>query len=191
MARLSVRQGTLFKFVRLASEILPAGLFVPYLKMIASLASSPQAARHAFNFLKPNGSSGSTILWDHFFNSLDRYYYNLRQELPPNYDTVNHQHCHLKGITPHEVNGPEAVLDVVQVVAKYDEMSRIAICEHPGWKVIPALIGLARCVMPIRLKRVLVRTTAALLKSSESSSTIWQSLKVAQILCTIPTTSSY
>lgn len=53
--RLPSRQVALFKFVRLAGEILPAGLFVPYLKMIASLASSPQAARQAFNFLKPNG----------------------------------------------------------------------------------------------------------------------------------------
>lgn len=54
--RLPSRQVALFKFVRLAGEILPAGLFVPYLNMIASLASSTQAARHAFNFLKPNGS---------------------------------------------------------------------------------------------------------------------------------------
>ncbi|KAG8041529.1 hypothetical protein G9C98_002822 [Cotesia typhae] len=191
VTRLPARQVALFKFVRLAGEILPAGLFVPYLKMIASLASSPQAARHAFNFLKPNGSSGSTISWDHFFNSLNRYYYNLRQELPPSQDTIYRQHCHPKGITPQEVKGLEAVLNVVQVVAKYDEMSRIAICEHPGWKVIPALIGLVGCAMPIPLKGVLVRTLAALAKSPESSSTIWQSLEVAQILCTIPTTSSY
>lgn len=53
--RVPSRQVAMFKFVRLAGEILPAGLFVPYLKMIASLASSIQAARQAFNFLKPNG----------------------------------------------------------------------------------------------------------------------------------------
>lgn len=55
ISRLPSRQVALFKFVRLAGEILPAGLFVPYMKMIASLASSPQAARHVFNFFKPNG----------------------------------------------------------------------------------------------------------------------------------------
>lgn len=53
--RLPSRQVALFKFVRLPGEMLRAGLFVPYLKMLASLASSPQAARQAFNFLKPNG----------------------------------------------------------------------------------------------------------------------------------------
>ncbi|XP_012279262.1 nuclear pore complex protein Nup205 isoform X2 [Orussus abietinus] len=190
--RLPSRQVALFKFVRLAGEILPAGLFVPYLKMLASLASSPPAARQAFNFLKPNGSSGSTtISWDHFFGSLSRYYYNLRQELPPSQDTVYRQRNHPKGITPHEVKGLEAVLRVVQVVARYDEISRVAICEHPGWKVLPSLVGLVGCAMPIPLKGALIRTLAALAKSPESSSTVWQSLEAAQILSTVPTTSSY
>ncbi|XP_011495942.1 PREDICTED: nuclear pore complex protein Nup205 [Ceratosolen solmsi marchali] len=190
--RLPSRQVALFKFIRLAGEILPAGLFVPYLNMIASLASSTQAARQSFNFLKPNGSTGSTtISWDHFFNSLNRYYYNLRQELPPTQDTVYRQRGHPKGITPNEVKGLEAVLQVVQVVAKYDEMSRIALCDHPGWKVLQSLIGLVSCAMPIPLKGVLVKTLAALAKSPESSSTVWQNLEAAQIITTIPTTSSY
>lgn len=55
-SKLPSRQVALFKFVRLAGEILPAGLFVPYLHMIASLASSTSAARQAFNFLRPNGN---------------------------------------------------------------------------------------------------------------------------------------
>lgn len=190
--RLPTRQVALFKFVRLAGEILPAGLFVPYLNMIASLASSPQAARHAFNFLKPNGSTGSTtISWDHFFNSLSRYYYNLRQELPPTQDTVYRPRGHPKGITPNEVKGLEAVLQVVQVVAKYDELSRVALCDHPGWKVLQSLIGLVSCAMPIPLKGILVRTLAALAKSQESSTTIWLNLEAAQIITTIPSTSSY
>lgn len=138
------------------------------------------------------GSSGSaTISWDHFFNSLNRYYYNLRQELPPSQDTVYRQRCHPKGIMPQEVKGLEAVLLVVQVIAKNDEMSRVAICDHPNWKVLQSLIGLVSCAMPIPLKGVLVRTLAALARSPESSSIVWQSLEAAQFLCTIPTTSSY
>lgn len=58
-SRLPPRQVALFKFVRLAGEVLPAGLFVPYLKMLASLASSLPAARQAFNFLKLNGKRES------------------------------------------------------------------------------------------------------------------------------------
>ncbi|XP_076648854.1 nuclear pore complex protein Nup205 isoform X2 [Halictus rubicundus] len=192
MNRFPSRQVALFKFVRLAGEILPAGLFVPYLKMIASLASSSQAARQAFNFLKPNGTSGSTtISWDHFFKSLSQYYINLRKELPPSQDTVYRQRNHPKGITPDEVKGLDAVLLVVQVIARNDEMSRIAICDHPGWKVLPSLIGLVSCSISIPLKGVLIRTLAALARSPESSSTVWQSLEAAQILSTIPTISSY
>lgn len=92
---------------------------------------------------------------------------------------------------PQEVKGLEAVLLVVQVIAKNDEMSRVAICDHPNWKVLPSLIGLVSCAMPIPLKGVLVRTLAALARSPESSSVVWQSLEAAQILSTIPTTSSY
>lgn len=115
----------------------------------------------------------------------------MRQELPPTQDTVYRQRGHAKGITPNEVKGLEAVLQVVQVVAKYDEISRVTFCEHPGWKVLQSLIGLVSCAMPIPLKGILVRTLAALAKSPESSTTIWQSLEAAQILSTIPTTSSY
>ncbi|XP_058800977.1 nuclear pore complex protein Nup205 isoform X2 [Phymastichus coffea] len=192
-SKLPSKQVALFKFVRLAGEILPAGLFVPYLNMIASLASSTQAARQAFNFLKPNGSAGSTtISWDHFFSSLNRYYYNLRQELPPTIqDTVYRQRGLSKGITPNEVKGLEAVLQVIQVVAKYDEMSRVTLCDHPAWKVLQSVIGLVSCAMPIPLKGCLVRTLAALAKSPDSSSTVWQNLEATQIITTIPTTSSY
>ena len=88
-----------------------------------------------------------------------------------------------------KVKGLEAVLQVVQIIAKYDEMSRAALCDHPGWKVLQSLIGLVSCAMPIPLKGVLVRTLAALAISSESSSTIWLNLKAAQIITTIPTSS--
>lgn len=74
--RTSSRSVCLFKFMRLAGELLPQILFIPYLKMLAGLSGNPQSARNAFNLLKQgNGSSGSaTVSWDHFFTSLARYY---------------------------------------------------------------------------------------------------------------------
>lgn len=74
--RASSRSVSLFKFIRLAGELLPPILFVPYLKMLAGLSSCQQSARNAFNLLKQgSGVSGSTTLsWDHFFSSLARYY---------------------------------------------------------------------------------------------------------------------
>lgn len=74
--RTSSRSVCLFKFMRLAGELLPQILFIPYLKMLAGLSGNPQSARNAFNLLKQgNGSAGSaTVSWDHFFTSLARYY---------------------------------------------------------------------------------------------------------------------
>ena len=74
--RTSSRTVCLFKFMRLAGELLPQILFIPYLKMLAGLSGNQQSARNAFNLLKQgNGSSGTaTVSWEHFFNSLTRYY---------------------------------------------------------------------------------------------------------------------
>lgn len=74
--RASSRSVCLFKFIRLAGELLPPTLFIPYLKMLAGLSGNPASARNAFNLLKQGGavSGSATVSWDHFFNSLSRYY---------------------------------------------------------------------------------------------------------------------
>lgn len=70
------RSVSLFKFIRLAGDLLPATLLVPYLRMLYGLSSCEKASRNTFNLLKQgSGISGSNaISWDHFFASLTRYY---------------------------------------------------------------------------------------------------------------------
>jgi nuclear pore complex protein Nup205 len=53
--RPSSRSVNLYKFVRLAGDLLPAPLFVHYLRMLTGLSSSPQGAHSAFHLLKTNG----------------------------------------------------------------------------------------------------------------------------------------
>lgn len=67
---------SLFKFIRLASELLPQTLFKSYLKMIAGLTRTEFAARCAFNLLKnsQNLSASYAVSWDHFFNALNNYF---------------------------------------------------------------------------------------------------------------------
>lgn len=74
--RSSNRSVSLFKFIRLAGELLPPILLIPYLRMLAGLSSCQQSARNAFNLLKQGSNiSGSTTLsWEHFFGSISRYY---------------------------------------------------------------------------------------------------------------------
>ena len=72
----TTRSVSLFKFIRLAGELLSPSLFVPYLKMIAGLTCCQRSARNAYNLLKQaSGLTGSaTLSWEHFFGSLTQYY---------------------------------------------------------------------------------------------------------------------
>lgn len=191
--RTQPRQVLLFKFVREAGESVPSLLFVPYLKMLCSLSNSPQAARHCYNMLRQDKvtSVNCNMSWDHFFNSLNRYYSNLRQELPPVNDTVyRHQRCP-KGITPQEIQGLHSVLAVIKMVADKDEFSRMALCENPNWAPLTVLLGLVSCSVPILLKADLLNTLAALAKTPTLAATLWHNLEASQILTTIPSTSSF
>jgi len=51
----------LFKFVRLAGDLLLPPLFIPYIKMLLGLSNGPQCAHQCFNLLKMNGASGGSL----------------------------------------------------------------------------------------------------------------------------------
>jgi nuclear pore complex protein Nup205 len=190
--RSSSRSVCLFKFIRLAGELLPPPLFIPYLKMLAGLSTGQQSARNSFNLLKQGSgvSSSINISWDHFFTSIARYYNNLRQEQLPNSETVyrNRGQCR---INPQEIVGLQAVLLVTRTVATYDDVARVALCEHPSWSPLQVLLGLVSCAVSISLKAELIRTLAALGKSKETSLQLWNNLESSQIITTIPTTNTF
>ncbi|XP_074042758.1 nuclear pore complex protein Nup205 [Leptinotarsa decemlineata] len=191
--RTSPRSVALFKFVRLAGDVLPTTLFVSYITMLSGLSSSQKTARYCFNMLKQAGSHiSSNLSWDHFFMSFSQYYNNLRQEPPPQADTVYRNRAgYHKGVSPQELEGLHAVLLLIRTVATHDEFSRLALCEHPGWSPLTVMLGLVSCSVPIPFKADLLLTLAALSKSSENAAQMWENLEISQILVTIPTTSSY
>ncbi|XP_038064790.1 nuclear pore complex protein Nup205-like [Patiria miniata] len=60
--RQSPRQASLFKFIRMAGDLLPPSLYVSYIDMLSGLANGEESSRHCFNLLKMNGmGSGKTI----------------------------------------------------------------------------------------------------------------------------------
>ncbi|KAK9679304.1 Nuclear pore complex scaffold, nucleoporins 186/192/205 [Popillia japonica] len=191
--RVPTKSVSLFKFVKLAGDMIPATLFVPYLNMLASLSNCQQAARYCFNMLKQaSPGCNNTLTWEHFFMSFSQYYTNLRQEMPPINDTVYRQRTiYHKGITPQEVQGLHAVLRLIRIIAVNDDFSRLALCEHPGWAPLTVLLGLVSCSVPIPLKSDILLTLAALSKSPETANQMWNNLETSQILVTIPSTSSY
>ncbi|XP_055844433.1 nuclear pore complex protein Nup205 [Episyrphus balteatus] len=192
-AKTTSRSVSLFKFIRLAGELLPPILFVPYLKMLAGLSSCGQSARNTFNLLKQgSGLSGSaTLSWEHFFSSLARYYSNLRQEQCPGSETIYRNRVLNRSINPQEIEGLNAVLCVIRSVATYDEMARVALCEHPNWAPLHVLLGLLSCSVPINLKADILLTLAALGKSKDTAIQLWNNLEASQIIATIPTTNTY
>ncbi|XP_023291874.2 nuclear pore complex protein Nup205 [Lucilia cuprina] len=189
----TTRSVSLFKFIRLAGELLPSTLFVPYLKMIAGLASCDRSARCTFNLLKQaSGLTGSTALsWEHFFSCLNRYYTNLKQEYHTASDTIYRSRISSRNINPDEIEGLRAVLEVIKAVTTYDDVARIAICEHPNWNPLYTLIGLLGCSVPLHLKADILQTLAALAQSKETATLLWDNLEASQIIATIPTNVQY
>ena len=54
------RQLSLFNFIRLCCDLLPAPLFSPLMHMLTGLCNSEKTAHHGFNFLKANSPSLGT-----------------------------------------------------------------------------------------------------------------------------------
>ena len=116
------KQVALYKFVRLAGDLLMPPLFVPYIKMLTGLADTKNSAPHAFRLLKSPSSGSSTVSLDHFFQSLSQYLGNLGVVTPVGasdsiYRSYSHTKPITKGISPTEIAGLSAVLGLLTVLA--------------------------------------------------------------------------
>ncbi|XP_063785079.1 nuclear pore complex protein Nup205 isoform X2 [Pseudophryne corroboree] len=186
------RQVLLSKFVRQMSDLLPATLYIPYLKMLQGLASGPQSAHYCFSFLKANSSGheslqasgGSPVSWEHFFHSLMLYHEQLRRDVP-SADSVHHRHPPLRGITQREMDGLIAYLQLTTTVIEWSESARMALCDHAQWTPVVVILGLLQCSIAPVLKAELLRTLTAFGKSPVIASSLWQSLEYTQILQTV------
>ena len=158
---------SLYKFVRLACDLLMPSLYVPYISLLTGLADTPAAAAHCFSLLKQNESSTvrtvtrfmsvqtSYVLQvslDHFFNSLSQYRANLQQTTAPPSSIYHRTAPHNRGISPAELSGLTAVLGLVTVLAEQSEQARLALAEHPGWSCVPTALGLLACPVPTSVK---------------------------------------
>jgi len=142
--RVSQRQMALYKFIRLAGDLLPPSLYIAYASMLCGLANGKRAAHQAFTLLKQNssGGGGCLISWEHFFASLHRYFSSLRQESLPVPDTIYRHKPLTKGITPQEVQGLQVVLKLMRIILFHDSVARISLAENPTWLPLVVMIGL-------------------------------------------------
>ncbi|KAK2720666.1 nuclear pore complex protein Nup205-like isoform X2 [Artemia franciscana] len=191
--RNNARQMALNKFVRLAGDLLPPSLYIPYTRMLGSLANSPRAAHYVFNLLKQNGvGQASTVSWDHFFSTLARYLANLRQETFPVQDTVYRQRgTAIGGITAQEMVGFQEILRLTRIVASHDDVARVSLAENPVWTPLVTFLGLVTCSVPLLLKADLLKALSAFAKSRDIASTLWYYVEMAQVIPTAPSTSKF
>ncbi|XP_016950249.1 nuclear pore complex protein Nup205 [Drosophila biarmipes] len=191
------RSVSLFKFISLASELLPQTLFKAYLKMISGLTRTEFAARCAFNMLKlPQVTTGTyAVSWDHFFTTLANYYNLMRNDFNTSIttggETIYRSRSAPRIITQREAEHLVAVMGIIQAVAEHDEISRIMICEQANWQPPQVLLGLVACSTPLLLKAEILFTLAALAKSKETARAIWFHLEDSQIIPTVPVSSNY
>ncbi|KAK4018432.1 hypothetical protein OUZ56_000486 [Daphnia magna] len=184
--RVSQRQMALYKFIRLAGDLLPPSLYISYASMLCGLANGKRAAHQAFTLLKQNSSGGQSnlISWEHFFSSLHRYFNSLRQESLPVPDTIYRHKPLTKGITPQEVQGLQVVLKLMRIILHHDPIARISLAENPTWIPLVVMIGLLGCAVPLSLKGEIMEVLAAFAQSHDIVYTLWSSIETAQILST-------
>jgi len=194
MERYPTRKISLYKFLRLAGDLLMPSLYTPYLEMLASLSRHSQASLHCFNLLKlngmgqgqggvANGGVGNSISWDHFFSSLHQYFVNLRQENQlATSDTIYRLRPMTKGISPAEIQGLAAVLKLITVVSDHSEPARLAFAQRPEWQPVPIMVGLLGCSVPSMLKAELLKTLTSLAKSPEIALDVWNGLEASNFI---------
>ena len=192
------RQISLYKFVRLAGDLLVPALYTPYVEMITSIANHPDAALHCFNLLKMNGmgsgglgvnGGANTISWDHFFTSLQQYFNNLRQDTfdqhHPYQDTIYRTtpaRQMTKGISPSEIQGLAAVLRLIGTVCKNSDAARAAIVQNSEWQPLLVMIGLLGCAVPTVLKAELLKTLAAMSKTADVALQVWNGIEASSFI---------
>uniref|UniRef100_A0A9J8AZ36 Nucleoporin 205 n=1 Tax=Cyprinus carpio carpio TaxID=630221 RepID=A0A9J8AZ36_CYPCA len=187
------KQVVLSKFVRQMGDLLPATLYIPYLRMLKGLANGSQCSHYCFSLLKTNGAphenrqagvSGSVVSWEHFFHSLMLYHENLRRDVP-SADSMQYRHPPIRGITQRELEGLTAFLQLLTTIITWSENARLALCEHPQWTPVVVMLGLLQCSVQPVLKAQILHALAAFGKSPEIAASLWQSLEYTQILQTV------
>ncbi|XP_065139571.1 nuclear pore complex protein Nup205 [Paramisgurnus dabryanus] len=188
------KQVVLSKFVRQMGDLLPATLYIPYLRMLKGLANGPQCSHYCFSLLKTNGAphgenrqggvSGSVVSWEHLFHSLMLYHENLRRDVP-SADSTQYRHPPMRGITQRELEGLTAFLQLLTTIITWSENARLALCEHPQWTPVVVMLGLLQCSVQPVLKAQILHVLAAFGKSPEIAASLWQSLEYTQILQTV------
>ena len=179
------RQVALKNFVQLPRDFLPHSLFIPYVRFLTSLAGNDISAHRVYDYLRYNNRPGmqeSNLSWDHFLTALSKYFQNLRVEQPAAIESIYRSSRSTRAITPQELEGLVAVLELLATVATHDEVARVDLSTRGALSPIELCSGLLTCSVPLGLKTQLLRALAAFAKSPSVAVSVWQCLEAAEIV---------
>ncbi|KAL7748732.1 hypothetical protein RI367_005886 [Sorochytrium milnesiophthora] len=159
--------------------------------MLASLATGPRCAEHAYQFLLPaNGTTTDAaartgpIDWSRIFGAIRHYIDQIQQSLQRPLGAATPTDI----LHPDDANLINALLRLLKQVVQYSLVARQAIIENREYEALRVLFDFLTCSVPLRTKAVLLDCIAAfarddgLLVSDAIALSIWQYLEDIQIV---------
>lgn len=182
-------------FLRWGSESRSPAMIRAFYEMVAALASGPQSATYAFEFLSSTGSTdgsslqapSSTFSWAALFGALEFYLNNLPNrpsEAGPNAEGA------LGEMPPEEVPLLRSFIRLLRQVIVYSDVARATLYDNQRHRPLQTLFGLLSRPVPIELKASLLQAIAAFSRPGGSfgvdvARRTWVALEQSQILPTL------
>ncbi|CAF2870744.1 unnamed protein product [Rotaria sp. Silwood2] len=173
------QQVALANFVESAGGTLSAYLYCHYIHMLAGISSTQSSAHACFELLRFAKDTGGPTCWNRIFQAFLLYRNTYRPDTLLNQQQqtsfgASPSPSAIKTIAPKEVTALIAVLNLIEVIASQDEVSRIGFFEHPQWQITGAFFGLLSCRISLDLKAALFNTLSAFTKTSEIAMHFWK-----------------
>lgn len=189
--------GRLSAFLRWGSECRPPGMVRAYYEMVAALASGPQSAGYAFQFLSGRsasdpssgfqGPASSSFSWANLFGALEFYVTNLPDravEAGPNAEGA------LGEMPPEEVPLLRSFVRLLRQVVTFSDVARATLYDNQRHRPVAILFDLLGRPIPIELKASLLSAIAAFSRPGgpfgvDVARRTWATLEQSQILPTL------
>ncbi|VIO94114.1 Uncharacterized protein BM_BM5020 [Brugia malayi] len=178
----------LVKFLRNCRQLISPVLQVAFLDMLKNICKCRESACFIFGLLSPchTKSVQSTLSWDHFWTAMHDYL-GLFKRKKSQTSSIMHathpgQHDTFQQIPQSELAGLVAWVQLVEIVAKNDQISRRHFADNSSWSCIETAISLVASAIPLVLKGALFRCLASLAMDEHGAVKIWTTLISLSVL---------
>ncbi|EJW87352.1 hypothetical protein WUBG_01736, partial [Wuchereria bancrofti] len=178
----------LVKFLRNCRQLISPVLQVAFLDMLKNICKCRESACFIFGLLSPchTKSAQSTLSWDHFWTAMHDYLGLFKRKKSQTsgimHATQPGQHDTFQQIPQSELAGLVAWVQLVEIVAKNDQISRRHFADNSSWSCIETAISLVASGIPLVLKGALFRCLSSLAMDEHGAVKIWATLISLSVL---------